>query len=284
MKNQKNNLLKLKEKFIWTVGLIVLIVWALTILYPLLWTFFTSLKSNLELFQNTWGPPEVLRWSNYALALEAGNMATCFKNSLIVTAGSIFILFIISPMAAYALSKTGFWLEISLYILLAGMFIAPHIALVPMYILLKQFGIINTYLGLILLYVASGLPYCVFISRLGFLSIPKSLEESASIDGLSPFRIYLKICLPLALPTVLIAIILEAIFIWNDFLYPLVFIRSNEMATLPLGLVIFRGMYLIQYGPLAAGVVISMVPLLILYLLFSEKIKKGIAAGLGIKG
>jgi raffinose/stachyose/melibiose transport system permease protein len=128
------------------------------------------------------------------------------------------------------------------------------------------------------------LPYCVFTSRLGFLSIPKSLEESAKVDGLSSFEIYWKIALPLALPTVLIAMILEAIFIWNDFLYPLIFLRSNDMATLPLGLVIFRGMYLIQYGPLAAGIIVSTVPLLILYLLFSEKIKRGIAAGLGVKG
>ncbi|MEM3060841.1 MAG: carbohydrate ABC transporter permease, partial [Candidatus Bathyarchaeia archaeon] len=251
---------------------------------PVFWTLATSFKSNLELFSDIWGLPKVLRWSNYALALEAGNMATCFKNSSIVTIGSIVILFIIAPMAAFALSKTGFWLELSLYILLVGMFIAPHIALIPLYVLLKQLGLVDTHLGLILLYVASGLPYCVFTSRLGFLPIPKSLEESAELDGLSQFEIYWKIALPLALPTVLIAMILEAIFIWNDFLYPLIFLRSNDMATLPLGLVIFRGMYLIQYGPLAAGIIISMAPLLMLYLLFSEKIKRGIAAGLGVKG
>jgi raffinose/stachyose/melibiose transport system permease protein len=183
----------LKEKFVWILGLIILTIWALVTIYPVFWTLCTSFKSNLELFSDIWGLPKVLRWSNYILALEAGNMAVCFKNSVIITAGSIVILFIIAPMAAYALSKTGFWLELSLYILLAGMFIAPHITLIPLYVLLKQFNLIDTHLGLILLYVSSGLPYCVFTSRLGFLSIPKSLEESAKVDGLSSFEIYWKI-------------------------------------------------------------------------------------------
>lgn len=273
-----------REKLIHILGLAVLLLWSAVTIYPLIWTFFTSLKTNTELFGNVWGLPGSWQWSNYAWALGSGNMASSLKNSVIVTAGSIAILFIVSPMAAYALGRAEYRGKGTVfYLMLMGMYVAPQVAIVPLYVLLNSLGLIDQYLGLILVYVAFGLPYTIFISRLGFLSIPQSLEDAARVDGLSTFQTYWRIALPLALPTVLIAMTLEAIFIWNDFLFPLVFLRSADKVTLPLGLYIFRGSYLIQYGPLAAGIIISTVPLLILYLLFSEKIKKGIAAGVGVK-
>ncbi|MCK4477062.1 carbohydrate ABC transporter permease [Candidatus Bathyarchaeota archaeon] len=274
----------LRNKFTRTIGIAVLIMWAIATVYPLIWAFFTSFKTNQELFANVWGPPTNLDWSNYEWALSSGNMAVCLRNSLIITAGSIIILFVISPMAAYALGRAEYRGKRTVfYFLLAGMYVAPQVIIVPLYVLLKNLGLIDSHLGLILVYVATALPYSIFIARLGFLSIPPSLEDAAKIDGLSTFQTYWRIALPLALPTVLIAMSLEAIFIWNDFLYPLVFLRSTDMMTLPLGLFIFRGQYLIQYGPLAAGIIISTIPPLILYMFFSEKIKKGIAAGIGAK-
>jgi raffinose/stachyose/melibiose transport system permease protein len=163
------------------------------------------------------------------------------------------------------------------------MYIAPQVAIVPLAVLLQNLNLMDSFLGLVMVYVASGLPYSIFISRLGFLSIPSSLEDAAKVDGLSTFQTYLRVALPLALPTVLIAMILEAIFVWNDFLFPLVFIISPDKNTLPLALFRFQGNYVIQYGPLAAGIMISTIPLLILYILFSERIKKGIAASIGVK-
>jgi raffinose/stachyose/melibiose transport system permease protein len=137
---------------------------------------------------------------------------------------------------------------------------------------------------LILVYVSSGLPYSVFISRLGFLSIPSSLEDAARVDGLSTFQTYWRVALPLAMPTVLIGMILEAIFVWNDFLYPLVLINTASSNTLQLTLYNnFWNGFNRQYGAMSAGIIISTIPLLVLYLLFSERIKKGIAAGIGVK-
>lgn len=274
----------LRDRFTRVVGLLVLILWSITAVYPLLWAAFTSLKTREELFANTWGPPSNPQWSNYVYAWGTGNMGAAFINSIIVTALSIVLLFVISPMAAYALARAEYRGKGTiLYILLAGMYIAPQVSIVPLAILLQNLGLMDSAIGLVMVYVASGLPYSIFISRLGFLSIPSSLEDAAKVDGLSTFQTYRKVALPLALPSVFIAMILEAIFIWNDFLYPLVFITSPDKNTLPLGLFRFQGSYLIQYGPLAAGIMISTVPLLILYILFSERIKKGIAAGIGVK-
>jgi raffinose/stachyose/melibiose transport system permease protein len=274
----------LRDRFTRVVGLLVLILWSITAVYPLLWAVFTSLKTREELFANTWGPPSNPQWSNYVYAWGTGNMGAAFVNSIIVTSLSIVLLFVISPMAAYALARAEYRGKGTiLYILLAGMYIAPQVSIVPLAILLQSLGLMDSAIGLVMVYVASGLPYSIFISRLGFLSIPSSLEDAAKVDGLSTFQTYRKVALPLALPSVFIAMILEAIFIWNDFLYPLVFITSPDKNTLPLGLFRFQGSYLIQYGPLAAGIMISTVPLLILYILFSERIKKGIAAGIGVK-
>jgi raffinose/stachyose/melibiose transport system permease protein len=274
----------LRDRFTRVVGLLVLILWSITAVYPLLWAAFTSLKTREELFANTWGIPSNPQWSNYVYAWGTGNMGAAFVNSIIVTTLSIVLLFVISPMAAYALARAEYRGKGTiLYILLAGMYIAPQVSIVPLAILLQSLGLMDSAIGLVMVYVASGLPYSIFISRLGFLSIPSSLEDAAKVDGLSTFQTYRKVALPLALPSVFIAMILEAIFIWNDFLYPLVFITSPDKNTLPLGLFRFQGSYLIQYGPLAAGIMISTVPLLILYILFSERIKKGIAAGIGVK-
>jgi ABC-type glycerol-3-phosphate transport system permease component len=273
-----------RNRFTRVIGLAILILWSIAAIYPLIWAGFTSLKTRDELFKNTWNVPANPQWSNYFYAWTTGNMGAAFLNSVIVTALCIVILFVISPMAAYALGRAEYrGKKTTLYFLLAGMYIAPQVSIVPLAILLQQLGLMNSLLGLVMVYTASGLPYTVFISRLGFLSIPSSLEDAAKVDGLSTFQTYLKVALPLALPTVLIALILEAIFIWNDFLYPLVFITTPDLNTLQLALFRFQGSYVIQYGPLSAGIMISTIPLLVLYLLFSERIKRGVAAGIGVK-
>lgn len=276
----------LRNRFTRAVGLAILILWSITAIYPLIWATFTSLKTNQELYSNTWSFPNSPQWPNYLNAWTDASMGTAFVNSVTVTGLSIVILFVISPMAAYALSRAEYRGKGAvLYLLLAGMYIAPQVVIVPLAILLQNLGIMNSLLGLVMVYVATGLPYSIFISRLGFLSIPSSMEDAAKVDGLSTFQTYLRVALPLALPTVLIAMILEAMFVWNDFLFPLVFITSPDKYTLPLGVYMrFHGSYVVQYGPLSAGIMISTIPLLILYLLFSERIKKGVAAGIGVKG
>jgi len=169
----------LRSGFIRAVGFAVLILWSLTAVYPFIWTVLTSLKTNQELYSNIWGLPATPQWQNYVYAWTTGgtggtnSVETGFMNSIIVTALSIIILFVIAPMAAYALGRAEYrGKNATLYLLIAGMYIAPQISLVPLFVLFAGLGLTNSLLGLIIVYVSSGLPYAVFISRLGFLSIP----------------------------------------------------------------------------------------------------------------
>jgi len=281
----------LRSRFLRAVGFAVLILWSIAAVYPFIWTILTSLKTNRELDSNIWGLPSSPQWKNYIYAWTTGgsggstSVGNAFMNSVIVTTLTIVILFVVSPMSAYALSQAEYrGKSTMLYLLIAGMYIAPQVSLVPLLILLRGLSLTNSLLGLVLVYVSSGLPYSVFISRLGFLSIPSSLEDAAKVDGLSTFQTYWRVALPLALPTVLIAMILEAIFVWNDFLYPLVLINTSSLNTLQLTLYNnFWNGFNLQYGAMSAGIIISTIPLFVLYLLFNERIKKGLAAGIGVK-
>lgn len=266
------------------IGPIILIVWMIFVVYPFIWTFFMSLKTDPEVFINTWAPPSDPQWAHYEQAWEEGGLGLAMTNSFIITIGSVLILAIISPMGAYALSTGNLrGKKIVFYLLLIGMFIAPHMMMVPLYKLMAQLHIVNTFFALIAAYVSSGLPYCVFLIRPAFLVLPKSLEESARVDGLSTFQIYRKIALPLAMPAVIVALILEAVFIWNDLFYPLLLLKTESLFPLPLRLIVFRGTFTIRYGLLSAGIIISAVPMVILYIFFADRIRKGMAAQLGMK-
>jgi raffinose/stachyose/melibiose transport system permease protein len=267
-----------------SLSYLILIVGAVIILYPFFWTFLMSLRTNAEIFENPWGLPTVPVWENYVVAWTQGNLGTATVNSAIITAASVVILAFMSPITAYALSKPIFGRRFLFYFLLAGMFMAPQVFIIPLYVLLNQIGIIDTHLGLIIVYVAGCLPYTVIIIRAAFLGLPRSLEDSARVDGLSTFQTFRKIMLPLVMPAVYTALIIEGIWIWNDFFYPLILTRSREMFTLPLGIAIFRGGYLVQYGPLSAGTFLSMLPVIILYMIFSDLIRRGVAGGVGVKG
>jgi raffinose/stachyose/melibiose transport system permease protein len=206
------------------------------------------------------------------------------KNSAIITFGTLAILTLIAPMAAFFLSRKGlFGKSAVFYLLLIGMFVAPHSMMVPTYKLMSQVHLADSLLGLIVLYVASGLPYCIFIIRPSFLMIPKSLEESAKIDGLSTFKIYWRILFPLVKSALVVALILEGVFVWNDFFYPLLLLRTASKYTLPLCLYVFQGAHFIRYGPLCASILISAIPMVLLYVFLADQIRKGIAAQVGVK-
>jgi len=262
----------------------ILLVATVIVVYPFLWTFLMSLRTNPEIFANPWGLPTDPVWENYVVAWTQGNLGVATVNSAIITMGSLVILAAVSPITAYALSKPIFGRRLLFYALLAGMFMAPQVFIIPLYVLLNQLGLIDTHLGLVLVYVAGCLPYCVIIIRAAFLGLPQALEDSARVDGLSTFQTFRRIMLPLAMPSVYTALIIEGIWIWNDFFYPLILTRSREMFTLPLGIAIFRGGYMIQYGPLSAGTFISMIPVVLLYLVFADLIRRGVAGGVAVKG
>lgn len=274
-----------REALVAILATTLLSIVAMAVAYPLVWVAFMSLKSQSEILANPWSPPTKPRFENYVYALQAGGFLQYLKNSAVVVALVVALMALLAPPAAYALSRPSLrGRKPVLYVLLASMFIAPHVTMVPLYEIMRYFRLIDTHLGLVMAYVSSGIPYVIYIVRSAFLMIPKTLEEAARVDGLSTIQIYLRIMLPIARPALFVALILEALFVWNDFLYPLILLRSKDLFTVPYGLVIFRGMYMIKYGPLSAGIMLATLPMAATYIVVSRYLRSGVAAWMGIKG
>lgn len=269
----------LKRRFRLVVLAIVLLVVSILMIYPLFWTIVTAFKTNRELFLDPWGLPSNPTSENFFKAVDRGNMDTAVVNSLIVSLGSVFMISIIAPMAAYATSRIEFRFRTAVTnLLIAGFFIAPHAVLVPLLLLLRDMGLVDTHLGLILSYVGWHLPFAILFMKAFFVSIPSSLQDSARVDGLSKYTMYRKIMLPLALPTILTVAIIMFISIWNDFLFAFIFLRSPSNFTVPINLLNFTtGRYGNDYVAQSAAVLMSAIPTIVLYIVFADRIRKGVA-------
>jgi len=277
LRHLRRSLLRRRVK-IGLLGLALALLSAVMI-YPVAWTVFTSLKTNRELYLDPWAPPENPNLENYEKAWNRGYMGIAIWNSVVVSLASVTLIALIAPMAAFATTRLEFYLRGAVTnLLMAGFFIAPHAVLVPLVILLKQMGLVDTLLGLVLAYVGWNLPFAILFMRAFFVSIPSSLQDSARIDGLSDYMLYWRIMLPLALPTLFTVVILSFIGIWNEFLFAFVFLRTPSNFTVPINLLNFTaGKYGNDFVAQSAAVVISAIPTIVLYIIFSERIRRGVA-------
>lgn len=263
--------------------LIVLLIGVVCIAYPLFWMIMSSLKGYKEIYGNVWGLPSVWKFSNYAVAWEKG-ISKYFLNSLIVTISTVIGVVIIASLCAYGLSRYKFkGMSIALIICMGGMMLNPQVCVIPLYVLLQKLGIHNTRFAMILPYVAFRLPLTVLLIRSFFLAIPKELEESARIDGCSAFGIYWRIFMPISKPILLTSVILTAYYSWNEFLFSIIFIDSDSLKTIPSGLMNFRDALQTDWGVLLAGMVISALPIIILFICMQKYFIRGMAAG-SVKG
>ncbi|WP_282154525.1 carbohydrate ABC transporter permease [Cytobacillus gottheilii] len=260
-----------------------LIIFSIIILYPLYWMVISSLKSYDEIYNNVWGLPDVWHFENYATAWSLG-ISSYFLNSVFVTGATIILVVIIGSMAAFALSRyRSKWIDVSLYMIIGGLMMNPQVALIPLFELLTWMDLINTRWALILIYVAYRLPLTIILIRAFFLSIPRELEESAIIDGCSEFKIYTKIYLPLSIPILITTVVLTAYFAWNEFLFATVFIDSNDLKTIPSGLMNFRDALRTDWGVLLSGMVIASIPMIILLIFLQKYLVRGLSEG-SVKG
>lgn len=279
-KNHFGNAASSLSRYITFLGLII---FSLIILYPLYWMVISSLKSYDEIYNNVWGLPEVWHFENYATAWSLG-ISNYFLNSVFVTGATIILVVFIGSMAAFALSRyRSKWIDISLYIIIGGLMMNPQVALIPLFELLTWMDLINTRWALILIYVAYRLPLTIILIRAFFLSIPRELEESAIIDGCSEFKIYTKIYLPLSIPILITTVVLTAYFAWNEFLFATVFIDSNDLKTIPSGLMNFRDALRTDWGVLLSGMVIASIPMIILLIFLQKYLVRGLSEG-SVKG
>ncbi|MFC7393969.1 carbohydrate ABC transporter permease [Scopulibacillus cellulosilyticus] len=283
-KIEPKKLLKTKKPFLsGFVVYFILIVYFIIIAYPLLWMVMNSFRSSKEILGDSWGFPKEFLIQNYVDAWQSG-IAGYFLNSVIVTVATCVLTVLISAMGAYAFSRFQFkGKNILLIFCLGGLMLSPQVSLIPLYKLMQALHIYNTYWAMILPYVAYRIPFTLLLIRAYFLSIPKELEESASLDGCSNLQIFTKIFLPLSKPVLMTATVMTGYFAWNEFMFAIVFVDNDKLRTIPAGLMQFRDALQTNWGVLLAGLTISALPIVILFLFAQKYFIRGMASG-SIKG
>ncbi|MDE4541385.1 carbohydrate ABC transporter permease [Thermoanaerobacterium sp. R66] len=263
----------------------MLVIWAIIQLYPLFWLFLFSVKNNTEIFGgNILGFPRIWQWSNYSEALSSGNVGRYFINSSIVTILTIVISSVLVATSAYAIVRMKWkYSKLVLTIFLTGMMVPIHATLLPLFIILKDLNLLNTYASLVIPYVAFAIPMGIFILT-GFLyTIPKELEESAFLDGCSIYKSFYYIILPLIRPALATIAIFTYLSTWNELMFANTFINSDAIKTLTVGIMSLSGQYQTEWGPIGAGLVIATIPTILIYVLLSEQVQKSLVVG-AVKG
>lgn len=271
---------------------VAMIVFAISIIVPLVWVFLSSVKSQIELNGDPWTLPATILWSNYVTAFTKARMAEYLVNSVIVTVMALAILLLVALPASYALARFQFKSKKFFNILfMAGLFVNVNYIVLPIYMLLfnvdKSIGIqnflINNKLVLAIVYAATSLPFTIYLLSGYFKTLPKAYEEAALIDGCGYFKTMTKIMIPMARPSIITVILFQFLSFWNEYIVSFT-LMSKENATLAVGL-----KYLMQeqrsqaqYGVMYAGLVIVMIPTLILYILVQKKLTQGMSLG-GLK-
>ncbi|SCB58777.1 carbohydrate ABC transporter membrane protein 2, CUT1 family [Rhizobium aethiopicum] len=266
---------------LWIALVLVALVWVA----PFVFIVFTSLKSPAAVTSTgAFMPPAELALENYSAAWSRGNFANSFLNSVIITVIKVPLGLFLSAMAAYALAKIRLKITKALLLVVVfGTMIPFQVMLAPLFTLVNSFGLIDTYPGVILPYIAFGVPYQVFILHGFFKSIPKELSEAALIDGASHFTIFRRIFMPVCLPVLAALLILDFVSTWNEFAMALVLLQDQHMWTLPLGLMSFQGQFSSNYGQLNAAIVMTVLPATIVYLMFQRYFVSGLTSG-AVKG
>jgi len=263
---------------------LILIVWTVAVVYPLVWTLLGALKNNQQfMLDKPWALPDFpLLWSNFSYVWTKYGFGGFFTNSIIVTAGSVIISLLLASTSAYILARFTFKVGKPLYSLyLSAMMIPMILGLIPLFFLLNDLGLINNLLGLIIVYSASSLPFGIFVLVSFFKMLPRELEEAAYIDGAGYSRTFFSVMLPLAKSGMISVAIMNGLTIWNEYIMGTVFTNKPDLYTLPVGMAVMQTemQYRTEWGPLFAGLFLSIVPVLILYIIFQKQIAEGVTAG-----
>lgn len=273
------------RNFLWTIpAYTILIMWSVFTIFGMLWLVTSSFKRTGDILRGVWSLPTDPFWGNYEKAWSVVNMGTYFWNSVIIVSVSIILLLVVSAPAAYVLTRIKFrGVQFLTQLFIVGMGIPYPLLFIPLFVMLKSSGLIDTLPGLILVYVALSIPFTVFLLTGFFATLPEEIEESAALDGAGAFRIFFSITLPLASPGLLTAAIFNFIGLWNEYMLALIFMSSQEKRTVALGLYALQGsmQYTGDWGALFAGVMIVVLPTILLYLVLSERMIAGITLGAG---
>lgn len=263
---------------------IILAVFSFTCIFPIIWIFYSSFKTQAEFMQSPIALPKIFDFSNYLSVFTETNMPLYMLNSARNTLISVTVIVVTAFLAGYVLSRYRFKGGKVIYnYFIMGMLIPIHALLVPMYIQLNNAGLTNKWYTLLFPYIGFGLPISIMLVESFIETIPKELEEAASIDGCGFWRTVFQIIFPLASPILSTVAIIQFFAIWNEFTFSLILVNKDTLRTVPVGLTMFKGAYTVDYPRMMTGIMITMLPVMILYFAFSRRIIDGMVAG-AVKG
>lgn len=249
----------------------LLTIYSILVALPLVWMVLSSTKTMQELFTSPFALPADPQWSNFVKAWQSG-ISQYLVNSLIVTSISVIGIVLFSALAAYALARIDFPGRAPIFLLLiAGFAIPVHTVLVPLYRSLNGMQLLNTHPGLILPYVAFGIPFTVLLLYAFFLEFPPEIEDAARIDGSSTLHMVFQIVMPLSMPALVSVTIFQTVFLWNEFSLALIVIRDDALRTIPLGLTKFQGQWSTNWTLMLASLSMATLPVLLLFIVLQRQ-------------
>ncbi|WP_163580341.1 carbohydrate ABC transporter permease [Gracilibacillus saliphilus] len=264
---------------------ICLIIVAVFQIYPLIWLFQFSLKSNAEVFgMSPFALPQEPKWENYVRVWTDGNINLYFFNSVWITVASVLLTILLASFVTFAITRMNWKLnKLVLGLFMVGLMVPIHSAIIPLFAFFLDLNLIDHPLSIILSYTAFNLPLTIMILLGFYYTLPREIEEAAVVDGCSIHRIFFQITLPMTTPVLATTAIINMIYNWNEFIFVNTFISSDKFKTLTVGIQNFIGQYLTDWGAIGATLMISIIPILIAFLILSNRIVEGIAAG-SVKG
>jgi multiple sugar transport system permease protein/raffinose/stachyose/melibiose transport system permease protein len=247
---------------------------------PLLWVASMSLRTTAEIFRAPYALPSKLHWDKFVSAWVGSSYSTYFWNSVITVTVAAAVLGVIGAMAAHFLARYQFRASnVVRFLILSGLVLPPQLLILSLFQITLELGVYNSLTGLILVYVATQLAMTIYILEGFFAQIPQDLYDAARMDGYGDVEIFFRITLPVGFPAVFTATVLNVIILWNEFLYAVVLLTDDDRRTLPLGIMHFMGGHQLDVGMVATGLVIAILPIVLLYAVFSDTMIRGMTAG-----
>jgi raffinose/stachyose/melibiose transport system permease protein len=251
---------------------------------PIVWVFISSFKSNIQILESAFKLPETFNWHNYIKAFKIAPLSTFYINSIFVTVFGTLVNLITIGMAAYVCARFEFKLKTIIMLIFSISLLIPNTSvLYPLYVSMNKMGLYNKLSGLVIVYTGFGLPVTLYILKSYFLTIPKEIEESATLDGSGFIGTFVQIILPIAKPGFGTAGVLQFLLCWNEFQFALVLTSGNKSRTLPVALSYFNTQFASDYGAMFAATMVIVIPSIIIYTLLQKQVVSGLAAG-AVKG
>lgn len=272
----------MKQGAIWVRPFYYLVVFTVATisLYPILLMILSSFKKSVDIYKNPLGLPTSFSLDTYRTLLEKIPFTTYFLNSLFVSIVSVILIVVVCSLAAFYIARFKFsWNHSLFFIFLLGMMIPIKLGIVPLFILMRDLGLINSLWSLILMNMATGIPLSMLILTGFFKTMPYELEEAARIDGAGNLRVLWHVMLPLMRPALGTVVIINFIASWNDFFFPLIFITEKMKRTIPVGMMSLFGEHSADWGSLFAGLTLASLPMILLFFIASKQFMEGLTAG-----